>query len=501
MISSDSTTVRRWSWTAWLALLGVALSAYLIGRSIYSKLTTPWPLSPWESAIILGADRAAHGQQVYFFHKDGPTTHLYGVLTTYANVPIFFLTGPNLYSPRAIALGSSLLLAIGFAWVFARRDGWLIQAIIIVLVLSALYRARGAYVESRPDAVSVLFAFASLCLLFRGHAERRWLFTLIGCVAIMIGFGFKQTAVVVCVVPMLAILSDRKMRSASQLFRAILPIAVAGAGIICLKKFWPAAAFYMLDGPRLYELRIETWPTVLLSMLASSFLFPIALLAYLSNPSLIEDSKKGYVRWALMSCLVLIPACTVFAAKREGQNNSFLLAYVAIQAFVALVIPGLLRTASENGPLLQRMIVTTFLGLLIPAEMLSLPANEPFTTRHASQGGPGYAQIIARVRELDGKVVSPDDPTIALFAKGFSGLSLETELGAVGRQFVPKAMLQEITSAQWFVGVAATWTQQQKLDLPAMGFSQVDDPVFRKTRYTLWHRETALPATKPILEH
>jgi hypothetical protein len=65
-----------------LLLLSAAIALALVARSAALRLTNPYPLNPWESAIVVDAWRTADGTNVYRLPEAGPATHMYGPLVT-----------------------------------------------------------------------------------------------------------------------------------------------------------------------------------------------------------------------------------------------------------------------------------------------------------------------------------------------------------------------------------------------------------------------------------
>src|SRR2546425_11208633 len=61
-----STTAASRSWRCLLLVpivAAIGYSAYWSGYSIYFRLILPWPLHPWESAILCDAFRVADGER------------------------------------------------------------------------------------------------------------------------------------------------------------------------------------------------------------------------------------------------------------------------------------------------------------------------------------------------------------------------------------------------------------------------------------------------------
>jgi hypothetical protein len=105
-------------------------------------------------------------------------------------------------------------------------------------------------------------------------------------------------------------------------------------------------------------------------------------------------------------------------------------------------------------------------------------------------GDRAYKHVIRRARKLHGKVICPDDPTISLQAKNYLGRSLTSELDALGRKSWPPYLRGELASADYVIRVDGAWTSLVRIPLlQKLGFTQVKDPAFNKTAYSLWQRK------------
>jgi hypothetical protein len=213
-------------------------------QSAYWRLTQNFPQSPWESEILTDAWRVNHGLPVYTMPKDDHATHMYGPLITYAVAAIFRVTGFNITAARWISLVSTILLTVGLAAGFTRRRGSLVFAIALVLLSMQFYRARAYAAESRPDCVSVLFSALAVWMFYFAHTRRAgWIIG--GTAAMLIGFGFKQNAAAVAVVPATAVLFTRPQPLKRHLLLAAVPLAAVAITILAIKVYAPVVYFYI----------------------------------------------------------------------------------------------------------------------------------------------------------------------------------------------------------------------------------------------------------------
>ena len=135
-----------------------------------------------------------------------------------------------------------------------------------------------------------------------------------------------------------------------------------------------------------------------------------------------------------------------------------------------------------------------FAGALESARLLDL-----------THGDESYARVIERVRGLEGRVASPEDPSIALRAKGVSGTVLYFELDAAPvaggwTSTPPERVARELAGARWLVAVRSPYPSVLTAEwLQARGWRLVRPPEGEeRSIYELWTREGAeRPATPP----
>jgi hypothetical protein len=315
-----------------------------------------------------------------------------------------------------------------------------------------------------------------------------------GTACLIVGFSFKQTACVFAVVPLIALALQGRRPTRDEVVRALLPpVAVVGV-ILCLKVFSPAVYHYMIEVPGSY--RIE-WSVVADAMvrrtLLSSPLFLILAGEWLvaDRGSLRNDPR---MRWVVAVLAVAIPFSSVAFGKYGGQTNSLLPALMGMLAFLALRLPTALarlegRVASTSGRVLIGSCAALFL-FLSDFPHLRLMVDVPHWNG-------AYDRVIARVSALPGTVVCLEDPTIPLYAKGYAGRTLGSEMDAhvVHGQWpdaIPERVLDEVRSADFLVDIRDHFDDHMdEQGLRRLGLVPADDLLPDAPSYRIWRRATA----------
>ena len=249
--------------------LAIVTAIYLVltlrTASVHAR--EPWPLTPWESAITVDAWRINHHQPVYTDPVNGHATHMYGPLTTWAAALGERIFGVDVRVPRAISLGASLAISIGAGCLLsARRSHWSVF-LIGSLVFLQFYRIGEWSTESRPDAELSLFGFLALAMFYRsaGMSDLRQMiaWNLGGTTLLLIAYFFKQPAIVLAIVPLLAAFAAQqdspKIKRHVRIGVALIPIVAAGATIGLCRIAAPWLYFYMIRVPASYPVVRKTW--------------------------------------------------------------------------------------------------------------------------------------------------------------------------------------------------------------------------------------------------
>ena len=182
--------------------------------------------------------------------------------------------------------------------------------------------------------------------------------------------------------------------------------------------------------------------------------------------------------------------CGAAVAKLGGQSNSYLMAFLAMATFTIVMLPDMLtKLATMARSRFTSIALATFLCLVLLADATSVERYQYWASATRAYGDAHYKQIVKRVHRLHGRVVCPDDPTIPLKAKGYAGRNIIAELDALGWHSRPAYLHSQLRKADYVIRVAGIWTPQvSPKELAKLGFKPVNDPVFAKSAYTLYHR-------------
>jgi 4-amino-4-deoxy-L-arabinose transferase-like glycosyltransferase len=483
---------------------------------IYFRLRLSYPVSLWEAGIITDAWRMLQGESIYATDIDH-ATHMYGPLTTIVLAQIFKITGPTLEAGRVVSAISGISAVLLVATIFGRSDR-LTFVIAVALLLAANSRTGHYFTETRPDVDSVFFATAALIVLYQGQELKKKApgvaFTALGSTLLVIAVMFKQTAIAFVFVPALAMLIQfQKASFRNQFLVAAAPIVSVLLAFASIWHFAPGLWHFMVEVPAQSNISVLRLGRMAVELLVSVPLLVLALMHWLFT-----DAQDGWrapqARWLMAVMICAIPTSLAAFARAGGieHPHSLIPALFAIGAFCAWRVPvasALLRDNSRSLPL--RIFSGILFGLLLFAH--AYPA--PGVLGEALYGGNGVsdrALVIAEARSLPGKVISPDDPTIALFAKGYAGRAVGFEGDAVSWDSSrSQALVKEINSADYVIAwrrvlllpggkmlvTSMEWGTTDDV-LQASGFTKSAFRTTSSPEYELWRR-TRTPDLAPPL--
>jgi hypothetical protein len=505
MMTDHHVEDRSASRSLWLCRAPLLIAAMLIGLISAFTLTrlvlANSPRNPWEAVEVLEGWRSLRGMPVYELVPDGHSTHVYGALVPWVQGEIFRWVGPNNISGRLLTLVSALaavtLLALTMR---GERSAWYL-ALAWVLLLGVNHRSGEYFAENRPDMTALMFGAAGMLLIGYGEEKRHVLWTLIGSACLVAGFFFKQTAFIFAAVPLVALGLRGRRPSRAELITASLPMAVAIGVILVLRITSPTVYYYMIDVPKAFALdRIRT-ARCFWNLLIDSPLFLLMLGEWIvaDQGSVKKDPR---VFWLIAVLAVTIPFSALTAGKSGGADNSLLPALLAMMTFCILRLPRLLaRLENPAWPVNSRLILGSFVALLML--MTAFPhmtrSYNPIASRPYWDGE--YWEAVSVARALPGKVICPEDPTIALYAKGYAGqnISLENDTHLVNGYWPerpPESMLAEIRAADHVVDVSHYPEVDEKL-LLQLGFERMDQVPLTPGCYQIWSRKTSGSQTGP----
>jgi len=192
-----------------------------------------------------------------------------------------------------------------------------------------------------------------------------------------------------------------------------------------------------------------------------------------------EGERLRRLKWLGVAVAIAIPTELVAYAKAGGAANSMIPAFFLVTALCWLLISPILldRLAGSN-----RLMAIIFLLSLPFTFMPTYPARAPLTA--AMHGlGADYREVIARTRTLDGTVLSPDDPTITLFARGQHDRTLVVDLDTLIWPKRLPASLDKAYGTRYIVQKKAELGWEQ-LDLQGRGHRVV----WQNGTYAIWER-------------
>jgi hypothetical protein len=486
----------RWSETLVFAPLATVCCVVICAAVISTVrvFIAPQPHDPFDAGQVAEAWRTTQGLPLYEDATTGHATHMYGALAPYALGLVFRVTGAKLWVARLLQLSSAIFIVALLAAVAVRkqRAPALLALITVTLLLSLDYASGGYFARMRPDMLALLLGLLALTWMYRAHAKLQ-LAHFIGATGLLIvAFFVKQTAAVLAAIPAMPILLDVRLPFRERVRWAAIPLLAVVATLAALAAVAPMVHYYMVRVPGQYRIdvvRLLEGPAELL-LSFPLFLALVARAAWkLQRPSVSEPLKL----WTVSALLVLLPACTIAFAKVGGTLNSWLPAMFAIVLFCALqlreVVP-LLR--DETQPAAGRQALGLALAALIALPNVKLYHNLGYIPYYKD-----YPEVISLGRRLPpGRLVSPEDPTISVLARGTASRSIYLEYDSAPAEDarprrwpseLPSYLRREIAEADYVVDVKDWWVDLLKpAQLEAMGF----EPLSELSHYTIWRRHS-----------
>jgi len=520
--AKKQTLADRWSNLPFIAI-GAAVFFIVSVNLIFIiyRAQLPYPVDPWEAGIVTEAGRMLQGQAIYTIGTDH-ATHMYGPLITVVLAQAFELTGPVLQLGRFVNAISGIAIVVLLAAIFGRSDRLTFaMSVALLLAVNSYVNSYTDYyfVETRPDTVSIFFATLALIVLYHGEesekkAPRRVATIIAGSALLVIAVMFKQPAAAFVFVPALAMLAKPgKLSFQNQFLSAAIPIVGMLVTLGAVWYFAPGLWHFIVELPAQFKYSISAFGETAVSLLISLPLFVLALMHWL-----LTDARDNWqlprVRWLMAAMICAIPVSLVASAKEGSDSNSLMPALLAIGAFCAWRTPVALAFLRDNSrPLPSRIATGILFGILLIGQAHPMPWPLGWTALNAGWGAADRALVIAEARELPGKVICPDDPTIPLMAKGYAGRTAVFEEDALGGEDVlgsgapdwrrVQALSKEIDSADYVIVIGRlpedTSMDRQQIrhdTLQASGFVKSEFRTTSTPVYELWRR-----AHPPPLPH
>jgi hypothetical protein len=339
-----------------------------------------------------------------------------------------------------------------------------------------------------------LFATVALVCFYRAHRLDSFaIWYPVGLALVVLAFLSKQTYSCCAAVPLFATLVVRPTPLRRHLLFALLPLVCLAGMLAVMKRFAPNLYFYTVAAPRSYPIDAGRLRMGLDMLVMYMPLFPAAVIAgYFIQRGAAEHRIAPKMVWLIVTICIGNAAGLVAFAKPFATFNSLLLGWIPMTMFCCAVVPRLLRRLCEFSlrPLLSIGGIA-FVAYLIYVTAFSVGKGQ--WNWNLAHGSRDYARVVELVKRLKGgAIVCPEDPTIPLFANGYLGRNIETELDASGRKSIPARVVSEISNARWLVRVKAGYPEPRLTDqfLMSLGFRQERD-VGRT--YSIWLRPRKLP--------
>jgi hypothetical protein len=412
------------------------------GSAVVSSIRAPFPLFPWESAMLLEGVRHLRGDNA--FTTDAAST-MYGALYPVYLSALYAIGGPGQFIGR---LSSLLCSFAAFGMLLAltgnirRPLAWLLTA----GMYGAAFFASGRFFGfATPDMPALLLASLAALALYCGYEGRRPVPFVAGVILALAACFVKQTYLAVIAVPVVASLLNgtwkepHVVRYSICAFVAVL--AVFAMVWLALPRAWhhmfEVAAQYPLDGTRMLLKGVELVVFMPLFLLVAAYRW----LAVPQEPA----ERRG--AWFDAAVAVGFGTSLLAYGKAGGTVNSLIPALYVAAAFCLVHLPQWSAAFNATDPQAGRSLLA---GLLM-AVAIALPTYpkvtlvdglrwnataNPVDIRARYLGDPrrhDYREVVSAVAALPGtSVISPTDPSIALGGKGIPSPSVYQEGDASG---------------------------------------------------------------------
>lgn len=479
---------------SWVLFTPVAVvAAAIVGMNvsgIVAHLASLAPKSPFDAGLTIAAARRLHGLPIYSDAATDQASTMYGPLVPVVTSWLFQLFGVSNRPGKILSLAASLAIVVLVLAATARRDPrvWVVGA---ALLFACNHNVAFYFVEARPDMVACLLALVALLLYARFDSRREgWvLLASLGCFAL--AFLAKQPLGAAALVPAVAEacrggrLSRVRIRSFAF---ALLPPAVVAVTVLGLRAYDPTAYFYMITLPAQYRVRlVSLWHSGFELTLMSPWLLLAAL-----DATLRDEPVDPRTRWWVAGAGVFLPMGIVAMAKDGGWWNSVLPFLVAAAGYATLQIPRLFAVL-DGSVRRQAAAVAVLTALLLGTVTVRHPGEAWRILAGAivEQGDDRYPRVIELVRDLRGRVLCPEDPTIPLLARGEITRSLHLESDATHwPSRLPAYVTAHILSARYAIQIKGQLRRILDDDwLRELGFARVEEPRLAGSVYALWRKE------------
>ena len=374
------------------------------------------------------------------------------------------------------------------------------------LLIGLHYRGRAYFAEARPDMAGALFATISLLFAYRAWRTEKVGWTIAACVAIAVAFLFKQTYAVAAVFPPVAIVLTDAPRRWRRAVIAGAPFVAVLLTIGVMRFATPNIFHYAISVPQMYHVAGDRVMAAIYAMFMHSPLYLIVAFIYAARRGF-DVRREPVVMWLFVATILGSAAGCMAYAKRGGSYNSLLLGWIPMAALTLYALPTIVSLlGSKRTDPVTRLGIAVAMAAALLATNLGVPGSETWGlgkmladgSRYVtSSANPGWAKMIEVAKTWQGKVVSPTDPTITLFARGEFDRTIDTELDAAGRpKKLPDSIAFYLRDANWFIDASSPYISAHfPGHLESWGFKKVRvDGI--DANYAVWYRAEPV-AKKP----
>jgi hypothetical protein len=476
-----------------LLVIVVAIPLGLNLAVTFLRVEPPWPLTPWEPALLTEGWRFANGVSLYDASAQGHATHLYGPMFTVLMAGLQSLFGFNFPAIRLVFVLLGVLTSLGLAFVMSpvvRSWKFVLTA---TLFLSCSLQTGLSFPLSWADMPALSCGVGAMVILLHPAGRIGWVRGVLGCALALLAFLFKQTAAMAGVVLLILWFFSPALRRRCG-FWLCLPLAATAGCVLIIAVFFPAVFQQVVIVPASIEIVGERGWDGFAYVLRGHPIFwaCVGLVAARAADLAAIESPNA---WIVAGVVTLLLSVWTYA-KAGGYYNSLLPAFLILSVFSVVVLNSMSSsqisewTGVAKAAMALAFVVTTTAGTLEAIRLTGM-----------THGDANYLRAIELARGLQGSVVCPEDPSIPLLGKGVPGRSLFLELDFASRagrwpSETPPRIAADLQAADWLIRVRGTYGAMNDSRLPSgSGWTEVRMPGLENSVYSLWRKAKPGPAT------
>ena len=418
-------------------------------------------------------------------YEAGHATHMYGPLLTVFLAGIFRLSGLNLLAGRVVFSSFSFVLAAVLTLIFCRgqsRKYWLFA---FLLFFGVNLRTNLIFFSAQPDCAAALFGVAALTIWILRRES--WLGAAFSIILFLCATLLKQTSAAFALIPAVyALIWKRTFLDAAT---SLIPATSVLAMLAAIYLIWPQVFSGMVAVPGSIKVNYSRFLPIGLYFIATFPVFLIALLTKFRSRESIGEAE----RWIWTAIVVLVPLSVWTTCKSGAGYSSLLFGYLAMTALFVAKLDRLWQWTVSRRPLLG-FLSASLLALAVLFSFL-IQIGRDLTLLLARCGDDKYKTAVNYAQQIPGRLISPQDPTIAYRAAGYFGLSLFFELDthAVNGNWpdrLPDALSKELDQAKYVMEVNCyVPTPLFERGLIEHGFVRVPVAALSNSAYALWAKQ------------